>query len=249
MSRLYVVGIGPGDRETMTGAAVRALTEADLIVGFTTYISLVKAAFAGTLDFADKDYFESPMTKETDRCTYALQQAAAGRTVALVCSGDAGIYGMASPVLEAAKDFPDVEVEIVPGVTAAASGAAALGAPLGHDFAVISLSDRLTPWEVIEKRLFAAASGDFCIALYNPRSHGRPDALEKAVHILREAGLSADTPVGIARDIGREEASVILSCLDGIPYEECGMTSTIFIGNSTTYLDGVQLITPRGYRK
>ena len=218
MSRLYVVGIGPGDRETMTGAAVRALTEADLIVGFTTYISLVKAAFAGTLDFADKDYFESPMTKETDRCTYALQQ-------------------------------PDVEVEIVPGVTAAASGAAALGAPLGHDFAVISLSDRLTPWEVIEKRLFAAASGDFCIALYNPRSHGRPDALEKAVHILREAGLSADTPVGIARDIGREEASVILSCLDGIPYEECGMTSTIFIGNSTTYLDGVQLITPRGYRK
>lgn len=248
MKKLYVAGIGPGDRDSMTGACVKALTEADLIVGYTTYIHLVQAAFAGDADFEAKEYYETPMTKEIDRCTYALEQADSGKTVAMVCSGDAGIYGMASPVLEKAKEFPDVDIEIIPGVTAASSGGAFLGAPLGHDFAVISLSDRLTPWEVIEKRLSAAAAGDFCIALYNPRSHGRPDALEKAVEILKKAGVAAETPVGIANAVGREDASIILSCLDGIPYEEVSMVSTVFIGNSTTCLDGVRMITPRGYK-
>lgn len=249
MKKLYVVGIGPGDRDSMTGAAVKALTEADLIVGYTTYIGLVKAAFAGDEDFEGKEYFETPMTKEMDRCAYALTQANGGKTVAMVCSGDAGIYGMASPILEGAERFPEVEIEVIPGVTAATAGGALLGAPLGHDFAVISLSDRLTPWEVIEKRLKAAAAGDFCIALYNPRSHGRKDALEKAVGILLSAGVDAKTPAGVANSIGREDATIILSRLDAIPYEEVGMTSTVFIGNSATYIDGVRMITPRGYKK
>lgn len=247
MKKLFVVGIGPGDRENMTIRAVMSLTEADLICGYTTYIHIVKDILSDDPAFSAKEYYETPMTKETERCRYALAAASAGRTAALVCSGDAGVYGMASPVLEAARDFPDVDIEIVPGVTAAMSGGALLGAPLGHDFAVISLSDRLTPWEIIEKRLKAAAAGDFCIALYNPRSHSRKDALEKAVEILKNAGLSAETPVGIANAVGREEPTIILSCLDGIPYEECGMVSTVFIGNSQTYLDGVQMITPRGY--
>lgn len=247
MKKLYVVGIGPGNRESMTVAAVKALTEADLICGYSTYIAIIKEMFADDESFAGKEYYETPMTKEIDRCRYSLAAADSDRTVAMVCSGDAGVYGMASPVLEAARDFPDVDIEIVPGVTAAMSGGALLGAPLGHDFAVISLSDRLTPWEIIEKRLKAAAAGDFCIALYNPRSHSRKDALEKAVEILKNAGLSAETPVGIANAVGREEPTIILSCLDGIPYEECGMVSTVFIGNSQTYLDGVQMITPRGY--
>ena len=249
MTKLYVVGIGPGDKDSMTIASVRALTEADLICGYSTYIAIIKEMFADDEFFVGKEYYDTPMTKELDRCRHALAAADSGRTVAMVCSGDAGVYGMASPVLEEAKEFPDVEIEIVPGVTAALSGGALLGAPLGHDFAIISLSDRLTPWEIIEKRLKAAAAGDFCIALYNPRSHGRPDALEKAVEILKGAGVSVDTPVGIANAVGREEPTIILSCLDGIPYEECGMVSTVFIGNSQTYLDGVQMITPRGYKE
>ena len=213
MTKLYVVGIGPGDKDSMTIASVRALTEADLICGYSTYIAIIKEMFADDEFFVGKEYYETPMTKELDRCRHALAAADSGRTVAMVCSGDAGVYGMASPVLEEAKEFPDVEIEIVPGVTAALSGGALLGAPLGHDFAIISLSDRLTPWEIIEKRLKAAAAGDFCIALYNPRSHGRPDALEKAVEILKGAGVSVDTPVGIANAVGREEPTIILSCL------------------------------------
>lgn len=249
MKKLYVVGIGPGDRDNMTGACVRALTSADLIAGYTTYIGLVKAAFAGDGDFETKEYYETPMTKEMDRCAYALTQADGGKTVAMVCSGDAGIYGMASPLLEGAEKYPEVEIEVIPGVTAASSGGALLGAPLGHDFAVISLSDRLTPWEIIEKRLRAAAAGDFCIAFYNPRSHGRKDVLERAVDILLSAGVSPKTPAGVANAIGREDAAIILSRLDAIPYEEVGMTSTVFIGNSTTYIDGVRMITPRGYKR
>ena len=144
------------------------------------------------------------MTREIDRCRWALDTARAGRDVALVCSGDAGVYGMASPLLELAEEYPDVNVEVVPGLTAALSGGAVLGAPLAHDFCVISLSDRLTPWEVIEKRLACAAQGDFALALYNPSSKGRPDYLRRAVDILLANGKAPDTLCGSVRNIGRE---------------------------------------------
>ena len=173
-----VVGLGPGDAQFLTAQARHALQEADVLCGYTVYIDLVRPLYP------EKETYATGMTREIDRCRWALQTAQTGKTVALVCSGDAGVYGMASPLLELAPDYPDVAVEIVPGLTAALSGGAVLGAPLAHDFCVISLSDRLTPWEVIEKRLACAAMGDFCVALYNPSSKGRPDYLAKAVCIL-----------------------------------------------------------------
>ena len=164
---VFVVGLGPGDPRFLTAQAQSALTQAEVLCGYTVYLDLVRPYFP------DKLYYSTGMTKEIDRCRWALETARSGRAVALVCSGDAGVYGMASPLLELAEHFPDVTVEVVPGLTAALSGGAVLGAPLAHDFCVISLSDRLTPWEVIERRLAAAAMGDFCIALYNPSSKGR----------------------------------------------------------------------------
>lgn len=160
MGKVYVVGIGPGGAELITPQARAAMDRADVLCGYTVYLDLVRPLFP------DKETYVTPMRQELDRCRWALETASRGKTVALVCSGDAGVYGMASPLLELALEFPEVEVEIVPGVTAALSGAALLGAPLGHDFCVISLSDLLTPWEVIEKRLTCAAEGDFAICLY-----------------------------------------------------------------------------------
>lgn len=159
---VFVVGLGPGDPRFLTAQAQSALTQAEVLCGYTVYLDLVRPYFP------DKLYYSTGMTKEIDRCRWALEKASTGKRVALVCSGDAGVYGMASPLLELAPDYPDVAVEIVPGLTAALSGGAVLGAPLAHDFCVISLSDRLTPWAVIEKRLTCAAMGDFCVALYNP---------------------------------------------------------------------------------
>ena len=195
---VYVVGLGPGDPYYMTQEAQNTLESVDAICGYRVYIDLIKD------EFPCEEYYATGMTQEIDRCRWALEKASTGKRVALVCSGDAGVYGMASPLLELAADYPDVEVEIVPGLTAALSGGAILGAPLAHDFCVISLSDRLTPWEVIEKRLACAAMGDFCIALYNPSSKGRPDYLQRAVKILRANGKPADTVCGIVRNIGRE---------------------------------------------
>jgi precorrin-3B C17-methyltransferase len=162
----------------MTGAALRAMDEADVLCGYGVYIDLVRPLYP------DKPVLTTPMTREIDRCRMALSAAAEGRSVALVCSGDAGVYGMAGLVYELAGEFAGVEISVVPGVTAALSGAAVLGAPLSHDFAVISLSDLLTPWETIEKRLLLAAEGDFCIALYNPASRKRADYLQRACDLL-----------------------------------------------------------------
>ena len=192
-----VVGLGPGDAQFLTAQARHALQEADVLCGYTVYIDLVRPLYP------EKETYATGMTREIDRCRWALQTAQTGKTVALVCSGDAGVYGMASPLLELAAEYPDVEVEVVPGLTAALSGAAVLGAPLAHDFCVISLSDRLTPWEMIEKRLACAAMGDFCVALYNPSSKGRPDYLQKAVRILLQNGKGAGTLCGVIRSIGR----------------------------------------------
>ena len=197
-SLVYVVGLGPGGAQYLTAQAQTALQAADVLCGYTVYIDLVRPLYP------DKEVYATGMTRELDRCRWALETAKGGKTVALVCSGDAGVYGMASPLLELAEHCPEVEVEIVPGLTAALSGAAVLGAPLAHDFCVISLSDRLTPWAVIEKRLVCAAAGDFCLALYNPSSKGRADYLQKAVRILRDNGKGPDTVCGLVRCIGRD---------------------------------------------
>ena len=161
---VFVVGLGPGGGQFLTVQAQSALQQAEVLCGYTVYIDLVRPLYP------EKECYTTGMTREIDRCRWALDTARAGRDVALVCSGDAGVYGMASPLLELAEEYPDVNVEVVPGLTAALSGGAVLGAPLAHDFCVISLSDRLTPWEVIEKRLACAAQGDFALVLYNPSS-------------------------------------------------------------------------------
>jgi precorrin-3B C17-methyltransferase len=240
MGTLHLVGLGPGDPAGLTQAASAALAAADVIVGYKRYIQLVRPLYP------DKEYFATGMTHEVDRCTEALTLAAAGRAVALVCSGDPGIYGMASLVYELAEDFPEVAIVPVPGVTAATSGAALLGAPLGHDFAVISLSDRLTPWELIEWRLECAALGDLCLSLYNPSSHGRPDHLRRACAVLLRHR-SPETPCGTARAIGRTGQATAVMTLAELAEVEADMLTTVFVGNSQTRLIGGRLVTPRGY--
>ena len=240
---VYVVGLGPGDPVFLTAQAQSALDQSQVLCGYTVYLDLVRPYYP------DKEYYSTGMTKEIDRCRWALETASTGKQVALVCSGDAGVYGMASPLLELAEDFPDVAVEVVPGLTAALSGGAVLGAPLAHDFCVISLSDRLTPWEVIEKRLACAAMGDFCAALYNPSSKGRPDYLQKAVRILRENGKAPETVCGLVRNIGREGQSARILTLAELENTAVDMFTTVYIGNSNTKALSGRMVTPRGYRK
>jgi len=243
MGMLYVVGLGPGKASGRTAEAQAALEAADVLCGYTGYLELL-----GT-EFPDKETFSTPMTGELDRCRKALELAKSGKTVALVCSGDAGVYGMASPLLECAEEYPDVDIEMVSGVTAATSGAALLGAPLGHDFCIISLSDLLTPWEIIENRLQAAASADFCIALYNPSSRRRQDYLERACAILLRSGKSPDTVCGWARNIGRDGQTCGTCTLAELVSFSADMFTTIYIGSSTTRLINGRMVTPRGYRK
>ena len=242
MGKIYVVGIGPGGVTGMTQEARTALERADVLCGYTVYIELVRDLFP------NKEIYTTPMRQELDRCRWVLERAVEDKTVALICSGDAGIYGMASPLLEMAADFPDVEVEIIPGVTAALSGAALLGAPLGHDFCVISLSDLLTPWEVIERRLNCAARGDFAVCLYNPSSKKRADYLRRACDILLRYR-APDTSCGWARNIGREEQETRLLTLTQLREEQVDMLTTVFIGNSATEVLNDRLVTPRGYQK
>ena len=238
---VFVVGLGPGGPQFLTAQAQSALQQAEVLCGYTVYLDLIRPYFP------DKTFYSTGMTKEIDRCRWALETARSGKTVALVCSGDAGVYGMASPLLELAEQFPAVTVEIVPGLTAALSGGAVLGAPLAHDFCVISLSDRLTPWVVIEKRLAAAAMGDFCVALYNPSSKGRPDYLEKAVRILLENGKSPETVCGLVRNIGREGQSHVILPLAQLEHTPVDMFTTVFIGNAQTRELQGRMVTPRGY--
>ncbi|MDR2529985.1 MAG: precorrin-3B C(17)-methyltransferase [Oscillospiraceae bacterium] len=238
---LYVIGIGPGGERSMTAECRAALDLADVIVGYTVYVELIRPLYpnARTLDTA--------MTQEVERVRSALELAERGETVALVCSGDSGVYGMAGLALELAPEFPSVTIEVVPGVTAALSGAAALGAPLTHDFAVISLSDLLTPWELIAKRLRCAAEGDFAIALYNPSSAKRRDYLARACGILMEHK-SPETPCGVVRNIGRIGETSALMTLAELRSTAVDMFTTVFIGNSQTRVISGKLVTPRGYR-
>ncbi len=238
---VFVVGLGPGGPQFLTAQAQSALQQAEVLCGYTVYLDLVRPYFP------DKNYYATGMTKEIDRCRWALETAQSGKTTALVCSGDAGVYGMASPLLELAEGFPDVEVEVVPGLTAALSGGAVLGAPLAHDFCVISLSDRLTPWEVIARRLTAAVMGDFCIALYNPSSKGRPDYLARAVGILLEQGKAPDTVCGLVRNIGREGQTSRVLTLAQLETTPVDMFTTVFIGNAATRQLRGKMVTPRGY--
>ncbi len=240
MAELYVIGIGPGDAANLTGAARTALEKAELICGYTLYAELLRPLYP------EKEYYTTGMTGEIERCRFCLEQAASGKTVALVCSGDAGVYGMASPLLELAPEYPGVHVEVIPGVTAALSGAALLGAPLGHDFCVLSLSDRLTDWSIIEKRLRMAARGDFAICLYNPASRHRADYLKRACDILLEE-LEGSTVCGLARMIGREGESCRLLALQTLRGTEADMFTTVFIGSSRTREIHGKMVTPRGY--
>lgn len=240
MAKLYVVGIGPGKQEQMTYEAGKILEQVDLIVGYQVYVELVQDMFP------NKNFYATPMMGERERVQYAIDQVKAGKTVAIVCSGDGGVYGMAGLTHELAEGEV-IEIQVVAGVTAALSGAAILGAPLVHDFAVISLSDLMTPWELIAKRLLMAAKGDFSVVLYNPSSKKRKDYLEKACGILLEEK-KAETLCGIVRNIGRKGETIRLLTLKELQHTQVDMFTTVFVGNSQTReIDG-KMVTPRGYQ-
>jgi cobalt-precorrin 5A hydrolase/precorrin-3B C17-methyltransferase len=238
---LAVVGLGPGDPALRTPAAAAAVRAADVVVGYGPYVDL-----AGDLLAARQVVVRSPIGAEAERVTEALQRAAAGEQVALVCSGDPGVYAMASLVCELAPEQVDPPVTVVPGVTAALAAAAVLGAPLGHDHAAVSLSDLLTPWPVIERRLRAVAEGDFTVSLYNPRSKRRTAQLDAALGILA-AQRPPDTPAAIVTDAGRPAQRVIRTTLAGLDPEQVDMLSLVVVGSSTTRWVGDRMVTPRGY--
>ncbi len=245
---IYVVGTGPGDLQYLTQRAKDAIMNSDVIVGYDTYIDLIKDIIKG------KEVVSTPMTQEIERAEKAVELALSGKTVSIISGGDPGIYGMAGLVFEILKsrksegDVKKLRIEIIPGVSALNACAARLGAPLMHDFAVISLSDRLTDWGLIEKRLTSAAMADFITVLYNPRSKGRPEHIKRAVEIFLKYR-SPETPVGIVKSAMRTDERVMISTLKDLPVEEIDMQTTVIIGNSTTYVWNGWMITPRGYER
>lgn len=241
MSTVYVVGLGPGAGEQMTVRAEKILEACPVILGYTVYIDLVRE------QYPEKKFLSTPMKQEVKRCQMAFEEAVKGQDVAMVCSGDAGVYGMAGLIYEVGREYPEIKIEIIPGITAATGGAAVLGAPLMHDFAVISLSDLLTPWEKIEARLRAAAAADFVICIYNPSSRKRKDHLARACRILRKYK-RADTVCGIVKNIGRDGEEKKILTLEELEQTEADMFTTVYVGNEQTKnLDGY-MVTPRGYR-
>ena len=240
LKRIDVVGMGPGSREKMTEEAYQAMLNSDVIIGYTVYVDLVRELFP------DKPFLTTPMLRETERCRMAFEEAQKDQCVAMICSGDAGVYGMAGLIYELKESWPDVAVRIIPGITAATGGAAELGAPLMHDFAVISLSDRLTPWEKIEKRLIAAASADFAICLYNPSSKKRSDYLQRACEVMASYK-NPETVCGIVRNIGREGTETKVMTFAELCGWKADMFTTVFIGNTETRIIDGKMVTPRGY--
>lgn len=238
MAKLYVIGIGPGGRDHMTYKAVESIKESEVIVGYAPYIEYLGQLVDG------KELFSTGMKGEIERCKKAIQLVREGKTTAIVSTGDGGLYGMAGPILELAKD---IEVQIVPGVTAAFSAAAELGAPIMHDYASISLSDLMTPWEVILNRVESAAKADFVVAIYNPKSKGRKHHLSQSIDILLKYR-DAKTPVGIVKNSGRAGRELTITTLDSIDYEKVDMLTVLIIGNSNTYIENSKMITPRGYK-
>lgn len=225
----------------MTREAQQYLEASQVIIGYTVYIELLRE------QFPEKEFLSTPMRQEEKRCRMAFEEARKGKKTAMVCSGDAGVYGMAGLMYQVGEAYEDIEIEVISGVTAALGGGALLGAPLGHDFCVISLSDLLTPWETIERRLLAAAEADFAVCLYNPSSHKRRDHLQKACDLLLRYK-APETLCGIARNIHREGEAVRLLSLAELRDTEVDMFTTVFIGNRETVPIRGRMVTPRGYR-
>lgn len=240
--KIRIVGIGPGDESMLTRQAMDALKQSDVIVGYTVYIELVRKFLP------EKEFMSTSMRGEIERCRLCFDLALQGKNVSLVCSGDAGIYGLAAPMYGLLPDYPDTELEVIPGITAAVSGAALLGCPLNHDFCVISLSDLLTPWERIERRIRAAVLGDFAVAIYNPSSHKRKDYLRRACDIFLDAGAAPGRACGVVWNIGREGTRVETMTLEQLRGTPVNMFATVFVGNSQSYIQDGKLITERGYR-
>ena len=236
--QIYVVGIGPGKKADMTFRAYEAMEKSDIIVGYKTYMDLIKEYYPG------KEMKNSQMTKEVDRCIDVLKLAKEGKNVALISSGDAGVYGMAGIMLEIADG--EVEVEIIPGVTATNAAAAIVGAPVMHDYVTISLSNLLTDWELIKKRLELAAQGDFVVSIYNPKSRGRVTQIEEAREIMLKYKPKT-TPVAIVRNAGREDEEHVVTTLDEMLNHEINMLTIVIIGNANTFIKDGKMITPRGY--
>lgn len=241
MNKLYVIGIGPGEYEQVTLKAIHAMEKSEVIIGYTVYVDLVKEHFPG------KEFLTTPMKKEVDRCVMAFEEAKKGKVVSMICSGDAGVYGMSGLMYEVGVNYPEVELEIIPGVTAATGGAAVLGAPLIHDFCLISLSDLLTPWEKIEARLLAAAEADFVVCLYNPSSRKRSDYLQKACDLMMQYK-SPETVCGIVSYIGRDGEHYEVMDLKTLRDTKVDMFTTVWVGNSQTKEINGKMVTPRGHR-
>jgi len=237
MAKLYVVGIGPGGRANMTLRACEAIIESDVIAGYGFYIEMLKDMIS------DKQIIMTGMRGEIERCRGAIEKVKEGFNTSIISTGDAGLYGMAGPILELAKG---IEVDIIPGVTSAFAAASELGAPIMHDFCTVSLSDLLTPWEIIERRLDCASQGDFVIAIYNPRISGREGYLKKAIDIILKYK-SPDTPVGIVKNAGREDNMGVITTIACIDYNLVDMKTVVIVGNSSTYVKDGYMITPRGY--
>lgn len=239
---IYVVGIGPGHAQGLSQEARQALESVDVIVGYPVYLDLLRE------EFGHKQFLSTPMTREAERCRLCFSKAREGYAVAMVSSGDAGIYGMASLMWEIGEEEGYLDIVVIPGITVASSGGALLGAPINHDFAVVSLSDYLTPWEWIERRLRAAAAGDFCLVLYNPASKRRSGFLARAVEILLDAGLPPSRPSGYVRQVGRQGQEAGCCTLAELAGLEADMFTTVFVGNSQSRIIDGHLVTPRGYQ-
>lgn len=240
--KIFIVGIGPGEEKQMSGLAYETLKSADVIVGYQVYVDLVRNLFPET------EFKTTPMRQEIERCKLCFELALEGKKVAMICSGDAGVYGMAAPIYELSCQYSKVDIEVVAGITAASSGAAVLGAPLNHDFCVVSLSDLLTPWEVIENRLRAGIMGDFAMVLYNPSSHKRVDYLKRACEVMKQAGAGEDRACGFVENIGRDGQNTWVGTLKELSEKQVNMFTTVFIGNSKSEIIGEKLVTKRGYQ-
>ncbi|BBM48222.1 precorrin-3B C(17)-methyltransferase [Leptotrichia wadei] len=240
--KIYVVGIGPGKKADMTFKAYEKMKNSDIIVGYKTYTDLIKEYFPNI------EIKSSSMMKEVDRCIEVLKLAKDGKNVALISSGDAGVYGMAGIMYEVINENDDIEVEIIAGVTATNAAAAIVGAPIMHDYVTISLSNLLTDWKLIKKRLELAAQGDFIVSLYNPKSKGRTTQIAEAQQIMLKYK-SKNTPVAIVRNAGRENEEYEITTLENMLNFEINMLTIVLIGNSNTYIKKGKMITPRGYEK
>lgn len=242
-NKLYVVGIGPGNPGQMSRLAYEIINQVEFVIGYKTYINLIEEIIS-----EEQEVYSSGMGQEKERAERAIQLAGTGHRVAVISSGDSGVYGMAGLVLELVeKSNYKIDVEVIPGVTAANAAAAVLGAPLMHDYTVISLSDIMTPWDIIEKRLKSAAEADFITALYNPKSSKRTEQIEIAHRIFLDHR-SSETPVGIVRQAGRKGEEKVITTLIEMLEEKIDMLTTVIIGNSQTYIADQKIITPRGYQ-